>query len=214
MNDKVIILGTAHLSVTAGKCSPDKRLKEAEYSREIVSRVEAGLKEKGYLVYVDYYPLEPNEQMKAKYYNTVLSRELNYRVRFVNSLCDIYGKKDCLYVSIHNNAAPPNDGKWHSASGWSVFVSPNASQTSRNLAQVLYDEAESKGLKGNRCVPLERYWEGNFKVLRETKCPAVLTENLFQDNLADVNFLLMEYGKQTIADVHINGIDKFVKVWR
>ena len=29
---KTIILGTAHLKSTPGKCSPDKRLKEYEYS--------------------------------------------------------------------------------------------------------------------------------------------------------------------------------------
>jgi N-acetylmuramoyl-L-alanine amidase len=38
---KTIILGTAHLKSTPGKCSPDKRLKEYAYSREIVSAVKA-----------------------------------------------------------------------------------------------------------------------------------------------------------------------------
>lgn len=30
---------------------------------------------------------------------------------------------------------------------------------------------------------------------RDTKCPAILTENLFQDNKEDVDFLLSEKGK-------------------
>jgi hypothetical protein len=38
---KTIILGTAHLKSTPGKCSPDKRLKEYAYSRQIVSTVKA-----------------------------------------------------------------------------------------------------------------------------------------------------------------------------
>jgi len=38
---KTIILGTAHLKSTPGKCSPDKRLKEYAYSREIVAAVKA-----------------------------------------------------------------------------------------------------------------------------------------------------------------------------
>jgi len=32
----IIILGTAHLASTPGKCSPDKKFKEYKYSREIV----------------------------------------------------------------------------------------------------------------------------------------------------------------------------------
>lgn len=213
-SDKIIILGTAHLSVTPGKCSPDGSLREAEYSREVVALIQRGLLERGYKAYVDYEPLEPSLQMQAKSWQTTQSRELNYRVNFVNSLCKTYGKANCIYVSVHNNASPPNDGRWHQASGWSVYVSPNASQASRRLAQILYDEAKEKGLQGNRCVPIERYWEGNFKVLRETMCPAVLTENLFQDNKRDVEFLLLPYGKQTIADIHINGIMKFVEIWK
>ena len=31
---KTIVLGTAHLKSTPGKCSPDKRLYEYKYSRE------------------------------------------------------------------------------------------------------------------------------------------------------------------------------------
>ena len=35
---KTIILGTAHLKSTPGKCSPDKRLKEYEYSRKVCKK--------------------------------------------------------------------------------------------------------------------------------------------------------------------------------
>ena len=37
--------------------------------------------------------------------------------------------------------------------------------------------------------------ESGFYILKHTKCPAVLTENLFQDNKEDVGFLLSEEGK-------------------
>lgn len=40
---KTIILGTAHLKSTPGKCSPDKKFKEYEYSREVVAAVKATL---------------------------------------------------------------------------------------------------------------------------------------------------------------------------
>ena len=40
--------------------------------------------------------------------------------------------------------------------------------------------------------------------------PAVLTENLFQDNLADVEYLLSEAGKEAIAELHVEGIMKYI----
>ena len=61
----LIILGTAHLSTTPGKCSPDKSLRAAVYSREIVEDVEAALRGYGWNVVVDYSPLEPNFAMKG-----------------------------------------------------------------------------------------------------------------------------------------------------
>jgi hypothetical protein len=38
---KTIILGTAHLKSTPGKCSPDGKFREYKYSREIVAAVKA-----------------------------------------------------------------------------------------------------------------------------------------------------------------------------
>ena len=46
---------------------------------------------------------------------------------------------------------------------------------------------------------------------RDTKCPAVLTENMFQDNEEDVKLLLSEDGKQRIVDTHVNGIINYIK---
>ena len=43
------------------------------------------------------------------------SQELCLRCKVVNDLCKAYG--DCIYVSIHVNAAA-SDGKWHNATGW------------------------------------------------------------------------------------------------
>ena len=52
--------------------------------------------------------------------------------------------------------------------------------------------------------------EGHLYILKHTLCPAVLTENLFQDNKEDVEFLLSDEGKQTIVDIHVEGIEKLV----
>ena len=50
---KIIILGTAHLKSTPGKCSPDKKFFEYKYSREIVSDIKNILENYGYKVFVD-----------------------------------------------------------------------------------------------------------------------------------------------------------------
>ena len=59
-------------------------------------------------------------------------------------------------------------------------------------------------------APTEKYWKADYYVLKNTLCPAVLTENLFQDNRNDVAFLLSEAGKQAITDIHVEGIKKYI----
>ena len=206
---KIIILGTAHLSVTPGKRSIDGRLREYEYSREIVERVENELSKLGYTVFVDYKPGEPNAQMKGATWRIVQNNELKYRCSVVNSISKKYGASNCVYVSIHVNAAG-GDGKWHNARGFSVFVCPVASQASRKLAQLFTRNAKNDPrLKGNRSIPSMDYWSKNLYVLRNTACPAVLTENLFQDNKEDVDFLLSEEGKQAVTNLHIKSITQY-----
>lgn len=87
----------------------------------------------------------------------------------------------------------------------------NASAKSKALAQYLWNEAILQGLKGNRCVPYAKYIAQNLAICRDTNCPAVLTENLFQDNKEDVDLLLSEEGKEKVTVVHVNAIVEFIK---
>ena len=115
----------------------------------------------------------------------------------------------CILISIHINAAGA-DGKWHDARGWTGWISKKASKNSKRLAQLLYTEADKQGLKGNRWVPECKYWEANYTITTKTNCPAVLTENMFQDNKEDVNFLMSKEGKEKIVKLHIDGILKYM----
>lgn len=202
---KIVILGTGHTRTTPGKCSPDGRLKEYAYSREIVTMVQSGLRRLGYTVYTDYMATEPLPSWTGKGWRAEQNRELAYRVSVVNSICKKHGTGNCLYVSIHVNAAG-GDGKWHSASGFSVYVSNNASADSKSMARKFTINALEMDLTGNRSIPVCKYWQSNLYVLRNTWCPAVLTENMFQDNKEDVDFLLSDEGRQAIADLHIKTI--------
>ena len=61
----IVILGTAHLGTTPGKCSPDGKFRECEYSREIVKMIKESLEKKGITAIIDYEPLEPNSKIKS-----------------------------------------------------------------------------------------------------------------------------------------------------
>lgn len=192
-----VILDNGHGSNTPGKCSPDKRLREYAYCREIVKRIAGKLQVEG----IPHYVLVPEEQDVS----------LAERCRRANKYhTQQMGKGiSTILISVHNNAAG-NSG-WHKASGWSGWVYPKSSAKSRRLAQLLYKECEERGLKGNRCVPKEKYWEANFYILKNTIMPAVLTENLFQDNKEEVDWMLTEAGMNTLADLHVAGIKSYIR---
>ena len=193
---KVIIdNGHGDPPLTGGKLSPDGRLKEYYYCREIAQRVSRQLTLRG----IDTILLVPEK-----------TDTLRERVRKVNGWARKLGAANVVLVSIHNNAADA-DGKWHSARGFSVFLSKNASEKSKRLARIFTDNATAMGLMGNRAVPKEKYWVQSLAMTRDTACPAVLTENLFQDNREDVDFLLSEEGKQAITKLHVDSIIQYIK---
>lgn len=187
-----VLIDNGHGVNTPGKCSPDGRLREYAYAREIAERLEKALKECG----VEAIRITPEE------YDVSLSE----RCRRANK----YGSKGVVLVSIHCNAAGA-DGKWHDAHGWAAYVSKNASVNSKTLARCLIQAAKDKGLSVREYAHQAPYWTQNLAICRDTKCPAVLTENLFQDNKADVDYLLSEEGKQAIVAVHVQGIMDYIK---
>ena len=191
-----ILIDNGHGENTPGKCSPDKRLREYAYAREIARRVEKCLKCKGY----DAQRIVEEET----------DIPLSVRCKRVNDICKQVGTKNVLLVSIHNNAAGA-DGKWHAARGFSAHVGLNASSKSKMLAQYLWNEAIQQGLKGNRSVPAAPYIAQNLAICSDTACPAVLTENLFQDNKEDMELLLSEEGKEKVTATHVNAIVEFIK---
>lgn len=191
----IVLIDNGHGVNTPGKCSPDGRLKEWKYCREIAAEVRKALLAKGYQAQCI---VEEDEDIS-----------LATRCRRVNAVCKAFGSKSVLLVSIHNNAA--GSGGWKSATGWSGWVYTKGSERSRLLAQHLYKAAAKRGLKGNRAVPACQYWEANFYILKHTNCAAVLTENLFQDNKEEVDFLLSEEGRKSIVDLHVEGIINYIK---
>ena len=121
-----------------------------------------------------------------------------------------YGE-NAILVSIHCNAAPPNDGRWHSARGWEAWTSVGQTKADY-LATCLYREAEKAGFKIRKdMTDGDPDKEGHLYILKHTVCPAVLTENLFQDNKEDVEYLLSEKGKTQIVNLHVDGIINYIQ---
>lgn len=201
---------------TAGKCAPDKSLREYRKARDLVKDIVAKRRAMGF----DARILVPED--------TDVS--LAERVRRVNNICNQNPNANVILISIHCNAAG-GDGKWKTAGGWCAYTSPGKTKAD-DLATCLYEAAEvalkdyikdfpinkQLGKYDNKQRPIrtdysdgDPDYEARFYILINTKCPAVLTESMFQDNKADVDFLLSKKGHDAIVNLHVNGVDKYLK---
>lgn len=190
-----ILIDNGHGENTPGKCSPDRRLKEWTYTRKIADMVVTGLREKG---------LDAERIVKE-----TVDVPLSVRCRRANNIYrELEG--NAMLVSIHCNAAG-SGSEWMSAHGWSVFVSNNASLNSKCLATCLAEAAIEESAFVRQPMPGQLFWVQNLAICRDTNCPAVLTENYFQDNKEDVDFLLSPKGMQMVAQIHIDGITNYLK---
>ena len=192
----IILTDNGHGIDTAGKRSPDGRLREYKYASEIAVEVVKRLKAQGY-----------NAQQLVTEEKDI---SLGTRCKRVNDICKHFGTSNVLLVSIHCNAAGA-DGKWRDARGWQACVSLNSSAKSKQLASYIFDAAQVEGLKMRSPKPGQKWWAQNLAICRDTNCPAVLTENLFQDNKQDVEFLLSDKGREAIINLHVNGIINYIK---
>ena len=214
-----ILIDNGHGIDTPGKRSPDGKLLEASYNREIAKRIVADLQDRGY----DALLLIPEDD----------DIPLSERVRRVNEICLTYdpshpshrhgrhrpaisptGPPNVILISIHVNAAG-NGSKWLNATGWSVYTCKGQTESDR-LAECLC-EAAIKNFPGRRIrtdfSDGDSDWEENFYLLRNTWCPAVLTENFFMDSRSDLEYLQSRAGKQAVVDTHVEGIIEYVELF-
>lgn len=215
MRKILILIDNGHGENTPGKCSPDRRLREYAYTRIIAQGIVDKLCAMGYDA--------------RRIVTETVDVSLGERCRRVNALCAKYGAANVLLVSVHVNAAA-SGGKWMLAGGWCAYTTRGKTK-SDVLAEHLYDAAEKhlkgysdymkygkqKGCYSEKQVPFrtdktdgDRDIEADFYIIKHTLCPAVLTENLFQDNDADVDFLLHEDGKKALIGLHVEGIVNYL----
>lgn len=188
-----VLIDNGHGSNTPGKRSPDGQLREYAYTREIAERLVMELRKNG---------IDAERIVKEE-----IDVPLAERCRRANE----YKASEAVLVSIHCNAAG-NGSDWMSARGWEEWTSVGKTKADK-LATCLYENAEHclPGMKIRKdMTDGDQDKENGFYILKYTKCPAVLTENLFQDNKEDVEFLLSEEGKLAIVNLHVWGIMKYL----
>jgi len=188
-------LDNGHGKLVAGKRSPKlsngDQLLEYEFNRDIVKRIIIALKAKG-----------------IKYFNVVPEVEIDNflagRVERANTKKSSLPK---IFLSIHSNAH--GNGGWDSVSGIETWFF-HTSKSSKAIAKVFQNQLVKDLRWKNRNI---KSYPGSrqFYVLRETKMPAVLTENGFFTNVTECKELLKPTVRQTIAEAHVKAIEQIEK---
>ena len=119
------------------------------------------------------------------------------RVAYANWLHQMH---DILFISIHSNAHDTT------VRGWQVHTSPGDTNSDK-WATMLYDlvNEEVGGLITMRSDTSDGDidYENKFTVLKKTRCTAILTENLFFDNLEDARLLMNHHFVQRLACAYV-----------
>lgn len=196
MKQKTIpILDNGHGDNTPGKRSPDSwgddfRLYEWEFNRDIVSRICRMCDREG----IEYRVLVPE------------SNDISLKLRCdrANEIYSETGGK-CFLLSIHANAG--------GGTGWECYTTKGVTKSDR-IAQILADEWLKEF--GNDWRVRSDYSDGDadkesqFYILQHTKCPAVLSENLFMDNKRDCQYIMTDAGRERIAKVHFETLKRLI----
>ena len=184
----LVLLDNGHGRNTPGKRSPvwrdGSQLYEWEFNRKLVREISIRLRNLG----IENKILVPEKE----------DISLAERCRRVNNIYK--ERKDVILISIHANAG--------GGTGWEAWTSVGETK-SDYYAKLLYNSAGNylKGWKiRTNYSDGDPDWESQFYILKNTWCPAVLTENMFMDNEKDCRFMMSDEGIETLAALHVDAI--------
>lgn len=199
---KLILLDPGHGGIIRGNyvTAPDKMYKhengptiyEGVWNREIVAKLKYALGNLG----IDYIDVTNGSQEDVP---------LKERVATANNYAKAVGNENALYISVHANAG---GGK-----GFEVFTSKGET-FSDVVAEKWFNEMEALFPNKAGRVDLtdgDKDKEANFYVLKNTNCPAILTESFFMDTLEDAAEMLSYEGIEKVFQAHLKTIISFVK---
>lgn len=186
----IVIIDNGHGVDTKGKCSPvwgdGSKLWEYEFNRDVAARI----------AYKCKCADIPFKMLVTEMHDISLAE----RVRRANAIYE--SDKDAFLVSVHANAG--------GGTGWEVWTSVGYTK-SDVYATIFFEEAmkafpEWKMRRDMTDGDADK--ETQFYILKNTKCPAVLTENFFMDTERDCRFILSEVGRESIATMHFKAIKR------
>ena len=184
----LVLLDNGHGWNTPGKRSPvwrdGSQLYEWEFNRKLVREISIRLRNLG----IENKILVPEKE----------DISLEERCRRVNNIYK--ERKDVILISIHANAG--------GGTGWEAWTSVGETK-SDYYARLLYVSAGNylKGWKiRTNYSDGDPDWESQFYILKNTWCPAILTENMFMDNEKDCRFMMSDEGIETLAALHVDAI--------
>lgn len=189
---KVILIDNGHGNDTPGKYSPVwsfGQLFEWEFNRDLARRIILGCYFAG---------------MRAtKIVPEVFDISLKERCRRANDWYDRC-EGDCILLSLHANAG--------GGTGFEVFTSVGETKAdalaSKLIAQLEMDFPNIRMRKDYSDGDADK--ESGFYILKHTKCPALLVENLFMDNEKDCRLLLSEDFRKALADSYVKFLKQIV----
>lgn len=193
------VFDAGHAKSTKGKRSPDGKLKEYAYNREIVRRVMAELEALGIKCHVTYN-LDREDDLP-----------LSKRAEVANAYARGAGVGKTLLISVHSNAAG-NGSSWSKATGWEVYTTKGKTNSDK-YAEIFAEEAEKVCAMVGKKVRKDmsdgdKDKEENFTVIYKTICPSILIEEFFYDNEEEMEWMLSEEGKAACTAIIVNAIKR------
>lgn len=182
-------VSAGHGNPTAGKRSPDGKLREFHFNQPVAERIGSNL-------------ITQYENVEVKYLHD-LSGERDTALATRSSMANDWHRHGSVsaHIDVHANAFK---GQWGDHTGIETFVHPNASQRAVQLAGVVQaDLVKATGLR-DRGVK-----RANFHMLRETTMPAILVEYGFMDSRHDFPLLMSDEFRLSVADITSHSFAKF-----
>lgn len=127
-------------------------------------------------------------------YEVVLTRSTDNYPTFSERTDQINKLNPEIVISLHTNTSPQKET---TQSGFEIYA--QNSDASKELAGKIYKKFNARKIKE----------ENNYRILRDTKAPAVLVEVGFINNTKDRNYITSEQGQKEIAQKFIEIINEY-----
>lgn len=179
----LIIVDAGHGPNTAGKRSPDGKLREFTFNHAVA--------------------MEVQKLLLGQKINVFMTHDTTRDVPLAERMKRANAHKGDAFISIHANAFTSN---WHTANGIETYIKRAASKEEKSLAATIQQALVAKTGLRNRGVKQE-----NFYVLTNAKMPAILVECGFMTNKREVALLASANYQKQCAKAIVQGLMEWLK---